>query len=154
MRKSGVQFVMGFQTRHATLVRRARDWVPNPRVVFGQIIVARWEDASWARRPQTGGGNVLSQGVPGFDLLAHLADVLPRALFAEGGTITHDPATTEVVDTVLATPRLPPTVWWAPPSSATSVPAPGPSPVRGLFRRAPAAAPAPPPLPRHRRLSD
>ena len=72
VRESGVQFVMGFQTRHAPLVRRARDWVPQPRVVFGQIIVARWDDASWAQHPETGGGNVLSQGVHGFDLLAHL----------------------------------------------------------------------------------
>ncbi|HKG26119.1 MAG TPA: Gfo/Idh/MocA family oxidoreductase [Thermomicrobiales bacterium] len=106
VQKTGVHLVMGFQTRHAPLVRRARDWVPNPRVVFGQIVVGRWDDASWAQRPETGGGNVLSQGVHGFDLLAHLAGAPPRVLFAEGGTITHDPATTEVIDTVLATIRF------------------------------------------------
>jgi predicted dehydrogenase len=103
---AGVQAVVGFQTRHAPLVRRARAWVPRPRVVFGQIIVARWDDASWAQHPETGGGNVLSQGVHGFDLLAHLAGAAPRVVFAEGGTITHDPATTEVTDTVLATVRF------------------------------------------------
>jgi predicted dehydrogenase len=103
---AGVQAVVGFQTRQAPLVRRAREWVPAPRVVFGQIIVARWDDASWAQRPDTGGGNVLSQGVHGFDLLAHLAGAAPRVVFAEGGTITHDPATTGVIDTVLATIRF------------------------------------------------
>jgi myo-inositol 2-dehydrogenase / D-chiro-inositol 1-dehydrogenase len=103
---AGVQAVVGFQTRHAPLVRRARAWVPNPRVVFGQIIVARWDDASWAQHPETGGGNVLSQGVHGFDLLAYLAGAAPRVVFAKGGTITHDPATTEVIDTVLATVRF------------------------------------------------
>jgi predicted dehydrogenase len=103
---AGVQMVVGFQTRHAPLVRRARAWVPDPRVVFGQIIVGRWDDESWAQRPETGGGNVLSQGVHGFDLLAYAAGAAPRVVFAEGGTITHDPATTEVIDTVLATIRF------------------------------------------------
>ena len=103
---AGVQAVVGLQTRHAPLVRRARAWVPAPRVVFGQLIVARWDDASWAQRPETGGGNVLSQGVHGFDLLAHLAGAAPRVIFAEGGAVTHDPATTNVIDTVLATIRF------------------------------------------------
>lgn len=103
---AGVQGVVGFQTRHAPLVRRAIEWVPRPRVVFGQLIVGRWDDASWAQHPATGGGNVLSQGVHGFDLLAHMAGAPPAVIFAEGGAITHDPATTSVIDTVLATVRF------------------------------------------------
>jgi predicted dehydrogenase len=106
VQETGVQLVVGFQTRHAPLVRRAREWVPHPRVVFGQLIVGRWDDANWAQQAATGGGNVLSQGVHSFDLLAHAAGAPPRVIFAEGGTVTHDPATTEVVDTVLATIRF------------------------------------------------
>ncbi len=106
VQEAGVQLVVGFQTRHAPLVRRAREWVPNPRVLFGQIIVGRWPDASWMQHPATGGGNVLSQGVHGFDLLTYLAGAPPRVVFSEGGTITHDPATTEVIDSVIATVRF------------------------------------------------
>jgi predicted dehydrogenase len=106
VRAADVQAVVGFQTRHAPLVRRARAWVPAPRVVFGQLIAGRWDDASWAQRPETGGGNVLSQGVHTMDLLAYAAGAAPRVVYAEGGTITHDPATTAVVDTVLATIRF------------------------------------------------
>jgi predicted dehydrogenase len=106
VQESGVQLVMGFQTRHAPLVRRARAWVPNPRILFGQVIAGRWDDASWAQRPETGGGNVLSQGVHGFDLLAHAAGAAPLVIHAVGGTITHDPASTDVIDTVMATIRF------------------------------------------------
>jgi myo-inositol 2-dehydrogenase / D-chiro-inositol 1-dehydrogenase len=106
VRESGVQCVVGFQTRHAPLVRRARAWVSNPRVLFGHLIAARWDDISWAQAATTGGGNVLSQGVHCVDLLTHTAGAPPRVVFAEGGTITHDPAATDVIDTVLATIRF------------------------------------------------
>lgn len=104
--ETGVQLLVGFQTRHAPLVRRARAWVPNPRVVFGQLIAGRWADDEWAQQPDTGGGNVLSQGVHCLDMLSHAAGAAPRVIYAEGGTITHDPAATDVVDTVLATIRF------------------------------------------------
>jgi predicted dehydrogenase len=81
-------------------------WVPSPRIVFGQIVANRWSDGGWAQQAETGGGNVISQGVHGFDLLAHAAGAAPLVVHAEGGTITHDPATTEVIDTVLATIRF------------------------------------------------
>jgi predicted dehydrogenase len=106
VRASRVQCVVGFQTRHAPLVRRARDWVSNPRVVFGHLVAGRWDDASWAQQATTGGGNVLSQGVHCVDLLAHAAGAAPSVVYAEGGMITHDPAAIEVIDTVLATIRF------------------------------------------------
>lgn len=106
VQRAGVQAVVGFQTRHAPLVQRARAWIPEPRLVFGQLIAARWEDDSWAQDPDRGGGNVLSQGVHTFDLLAYTAGAAPRVVFAEGGTITHDPARTQVIDSVMATIRF------------------------------------------------
>jgi predicted dehydrogenase len=103
---AGVQFVVGFQARHCPLVRRAHEAIPRPRVLVGQMIDPRWGDSSWAQHPVTGGGNVLSQGVHTFDLLCHLAGDEPVAIHAEGGAFTHDPATTEVIDTVVATIRF------------------------------------------------
>jgi hypothetical protein len=103
---AGVQLLMGFQARCAPLAQRARDWVPAPRIVSGSLIAGRWADDLWAQLPDTGGGNVLSQGVHAFDLLSWAAGAPPQVIFAEGGTITHDPATTDVVDSVLCTIRF------------------------------------------------
>jgi myo-inositol 2-dehydrogenase / D-chiro-inositol 1-dehydrogenase len=103
---AGVQLVVGFQARHSPYVRRARQAIPQPRVLIGNMIDPRWGEASWAQHPRTGGGNVLSQGVHTLDLLCHLADDEPVALHAEGGAITHDPAASEVIDTVVATLRF------------------------------------------------
>jgi predicted dehydrogenase len=102
----GVQLVVGFQARHSPYVRRARQAIPRPRVLIGHMIDPRWGEASWAQHPLTGGGNVLSQGVHTLDLLCHLAGAEPVALHAEGGAMTHDPAASEVIDTVVATLRF------------------------------------------------
>jgi predicted dehydrogenase len=106
VRAAGVQLVVGFQARHAALVRLAAERVPRPRVLFGQMIDPRWGDSNWAVDPVEGGGNVLSQGVHTFDLLCHLAGAEPEAVFAGGGTLTHDPARTAVMDSVAATIRF------------------------------------------------
>jgi predicted dehydrogenase len=103
---AGVQLVMGFQGRAAPLTRRALAWVQQPRVVLGNLIAGRWGDQSWAQQLDTGGGNVLSQGVHAFDLLTHAAGAAPQVIFAEGGTLTHDPRTTRVIDSVLCTIRF------------------------------------------------
>ncbi|MGH2350056.1 MAG: Gfo/Idh/MocA family protein, partial [Chloroflexota bacterium] len=104
--RGGVQVVVGFQARHCPYVKRGRAAVPHPRVLAGQMIDPKWGDGHWAQDPVTGGGNVLSQGVHTFDLLCHLAGEEPVAIHAAGGTFTHDPATTHVVDTVVATIRF------------------------------------------------
>lgn len=103
---AGVQLVVGFQARHAALVRLAAERIPAPRLLFGQIIDPRWSDRSWAVDPIEGGGNVLSQGVHTFDLLCHFAGAEPETVFAGGGTVTHDPAQTAVMDSVAATIRF------------------------------------------------
>jgi predicted dehydrogenase len=104
--QGGVQCVVGFQARHSPFVQKAHQAIPRPRVLMGQMIDPRWGDASWAQDIVTGGGNVLSQGVHTFDLLSYLAGSEPVAVHAEGGTVTHDPATTEVIDSVVATIRF------------------------------------------------
>jgi len=106
VRAAGVQLVVGFQARHAALVRLAAERIPAPRILFGQIIDPRWSDQSWAVDPLEGGGNVLSQGVHTFDLLCHFAGAEPEAVFAGGGTLTHDPARTTVIDSIAATIRF------------------------------------------------
>jgi|DewCreStandDraft_2_1066082.scaffolds.fasta_scaffold00019_281 myo-inositol 2-dehydrogenase/D-chiro-inositol 1-dehydrogenase len=103
---AGVQLLVGFQARHAPLVRRAREWLPDSRVLFGQFVCSRWGDHIWAQQPDIGGGNVLSQGVHCFDLLAYFAGAAPTVVYAQGGTLTHDPATTSVIDSVCATIRF------------------------------------------------
>ncbi len=102
----GVQCVVGFQARHSPFVQQAHAAVPRPRVLIGQMIDPRWGDAAWAQNPVEGGGNVLSQGVHTLDLLCYLAGDAPVALHAEGGTLTHDPEATEVIDSVVATIRF------------------------------------------------
>ena len=106
VRAANVQLLMGFQARHAPLVRLAAGRVPRPRILFGQMIDPRWGDQSWAVHPVEGGGNVLSQGVHTFDLLCHLAGDEPVEVYAGGGTFTHDPARTDTVDSVAATIRF------------------------------------------------
>jgi myo-inositol 2-dehydrogenase / D-chiro-inositol 1-dehydrogenase len=106
VRRNNVQLVVGFQARHSPYVQQARQFIPQPRLLVGEMIDPKWSDDSWAQHPLTGGGNVLSQGVHSFDLLCYLAGSEPVSLSAEGGTFTHDPETTAVIDSVLATIRF------------------------------------------------
>jgi predicted dehydrogenase len=103
---SGVQLLVGFQARHSPFVQKAHEAIPQPRVLIGQMIDPKWGDAAWSQHPVEGGGNVLSQGVHTFDLMCYLAADEPVAVHAEGGTFTHDPVTTEVIDSVVATIRF------------------------------------------------
>lgn len=106
VRRNNVQLVVGFQARHSPYVQQARQAIPQPRVLVGEMIDPKWADDSWAQHPLTGGGNVLSQGVHSFDLLCYLAGSEPVSVHAEGGALTHDPTTTAVIDSVLATIRF------------------------------------------------
>ena len=104
--RNGVQLMVGFQARHSPFVRLAREAVPRPRVLVGEMIDPVWPIGRWSQDPVTGGGNVLSQGVHTFDLLCFLAGSEPVSLHAEGGTLTHDPGATDVMDSVVATIRF------------------------------------------------
>ena len=104
--RNGVQLMVGFQARHSPFVAVAREAIPRPRVLVGEMIDPVWPIGRWSQDPVAGGGNVLSQGVHTFDLLCFLAGSEPVALHAEGGTLTHDPGATDVVDSVVATIRF------------------------------------------------
>jgi predicted dehydrogenase len=95
--------MVGFQRRYAPLVQEARRLLERPVLLVGQLMDDRWPDGHWAQDPVTGGGNVVSQGCHAFDLLAYLARSEPVQVFAAGGTLTHDPAATQVVDTLAGT---------------------------------------------------
>jgi predicted dehydrogenase len=103
VQRNHVQLIVGFQARHAPLVQTAHQAIPRPKIIVGEVIDSRWADTGWAQDPLTGGGNVLSQGVHGLDLVCYLAGGEPVSVHAVGGTVTHDPATTSVIDSVLAT---------------------------------------------------
>lgn len=106
VRTAGVQLVCGFQARTCPYCLKAKELVPEPLVVYGQMTEGRWPDASWAQDPITGGGNVLSQGVHCFDLVTSFNGSEPTSIYAIGGTMTHDPAKTEVIDTAACTIRF------------------------------------------------
>jgi predicted dehydrogenase len=101
--RAGTLLMGGFQRRYAPLVRDARRRVERPVMLVGQLMDNRWSDGHWAQDPVTGGGNVVSQGCHAFDLLSYLARSEPAQVFAAGGTLTHDPAATQVVDNLVGT---------------------------------------------------
>jgi predicted dehydrogenase len=72
-------------------------------MLVGQVMDNPWPDTIWAQDPVKGGGNVISQGCHGFDLLTYLARSEPVQVFAAGGTLTHDPRSTTIVDNLVGT---------------------------------------------------
>jgi|DewCreStandDraft_5_1066085.scaffolds.fasta_scaffold00018_270 predicted dehydrogenase len=104
--RAGIVLVVGFKLRFAPLVQEARRLIERPVLTAGQMVDNRWADTHWAQDPVKGGGNVLSQGCHTFDLVCYLHRGTPVEVYAAGGTFTHDPATTSVIDTVAATLRF------------------------------------------------
>jgi predicted dehydrogenase len=88
--RSGVKFFMGFKMRFYPMVERAHAFIPSPRIIAAQMMDIRWPDDFWANDPYKGGGNVLSEGVHTFDMLAHLAHANPVRIYAEGGNFHHE----------------------------------------------------------------
>jgi predicted dehydrogenase len=89
VRECGVFLMPAFKMRYYPLVRRAREFIPRPQVLVGQMMDNRWPDDSWAQDPVQGGANVHSQGVHTTDLLRYLAGDEPTHVWATGGTLTH-----------------------------------------------------------------
>ena len=89
VRQGGVFLMPAFKMRYYPLVQKAREFIPQPQVLVGQMMDNRWSDTLWAQDPVQGGANVHSQGVHTTDILRYLAGSEPRRLWASGGTMTH-----------------------------------------------------------------
>jgi len=89
VQQAGIYLMPAFKMRYYPLVRWAREFLPHPQVLVGQMMDNRWPDDSWAQNPVQGGANVHSQGVHTTDLLRYLAGAEPTHVWAAGGTLTH-----------------------------------------------------------------
>lgn len=87
--KAGVYLMPAFKMRYYPLIAKAREFIPNPQVLVGQMMDARWGDNAWPQDPVQGGANVHSQGCHTTDILRYLAGSEPKALWAAGGAVTH-----------------------------------------------------------------
>jgi predicted dehydrogenase len=87
--RAGVICMCGFKLRFYPTVKRALELIPTPTLITATILDKRWPDDSWANDPVKGGGNVLSQGCHGVDLVCELARSKPVRVFAEGGNFHH-----------------------------------------------------------------
>ncbi len=87
--ESAVFCMPGFKLRFYELIKKARDFIPDPFVLGAQMMDRRWPDGSWVQDPRQGGGNVLSQGCHSTDILRFLARSEPKRIWAAGGSMTH-----------------------------------------------------------------
>jgi predicted dehydrogenase len=95
--------MVGLKFRFYEMVQKARSLIPLPFMVSVQVMDDAWPRDFWANDPLQGGGNVISQGIHGADLLRFFAGADPERVFAVGGNY-HQP--TGVVDNLSATFRF------------------------------------------------
>lgn len=95
--------MVGLKFRFYEMVQRARTLIPSPILVTVQVMDDPWPPDFWANDPKQGGGNVISQGIHGADLLRFFAGADPERVFAVGANY-HQP--TGVVDNLSATFRF------------------------------------------------
>lgn len=89
VQKAGVYLMPAFKMRYYPLLQKAKQFIPEPQVLVGQMMDNRWVDTIWAQDPVQGGANVHSQGCHTTDLLRYLAGSEPRLIWAAGGSLTH-----------------------------------------------------------------
>lgn len=92
--------MVGLKFRFYSMIQKARQLMPNPFMVTVQVLDNPWLSDFWANDPVLGGGNVISQGVHGSDLLRFLANSDPVQVFASGANYHQ---TTGVIDNLAAT---------------------------------------------------
>lgn len=77
---SGVYLMPAFKMRYYPLIRKAKEFIPQPQVLVGQMMDERWADEIWPQDPVQGGANVAAQGCHTADILRYLAGIEPRVL--------------------------------------------------------------------------
>ena len=87
--EAGVRLMPAFKMRYYPLLQEAREFVPEPQVIVGQMMDDRWRDDAWAQDPVRGGANVYSQGCHTTDVIRWMARSEPEQLWAAGGAMTH-----------------------------------------------------------------
>ncbi|MFM7171612.1 MAG: Gfo/Idh/MocA family protein [Caldilinea sp.] len=92
VRRAGVTVAVGLKMRFMPLVRRIRQWVPEPFLLPGQMMNDRVPDDSWSLQPGIGGGTVLGAGCHTADLLCYLAGADPVEVYACGSDRIHQMA--------------------------------------------------------------
>lgn len=89
VKDAGVRLMPAFKMRYYPLLQEAREFVPEPQVIVGQMMDDRWRDDAWAQDPVRGGANVYSQGCHTTDVIRWMARSEPELLWAAGGAMTH-----------------------------------------------------------------
>ncbi|MBN2090253.1 Gfo/Idh/MocA family oxidoreductase [candidate division KSB1 bacterium] len=102
-KQSTAIMMTGFKFQFYTLLQKARELVPHPFMVSVQIMDDPWPVDFWANQKDKGGGNVISQGVHGTDLLRFLIGAEPESVFGVAKNF-HQP--TGVIDNLSATFRF------------------------------------------------
>jgi len=92
-----------FKFRFYSMIEKAHQFIPDPFMVSVHIIDDPWSPDFWANQPEKGGGNVISQGVHGTDLLRYLIGSEPELVFGVANNY-HQP--TGVIDNLAATFRF------------------------------------------------
>jgi predicted dehydrogenase len=92
-----------FKFRFYAIIQKAHQLIPDPFMVSVHILDDPWLPDFWANQPDKGGGNVISQGVHGTDLLRYLIGSEPELVFGVANNY-HQP--TGVIDNLAATFRF------------------------------------------------
>jgi predicted dehydrogenase len=101
--RTGGMLMTAFKMRYFDMILKAKELIPEPLVVTMQIMDNRWPDDMWANDPIKGGGNIVSQGCHGCDVIRFVAGAEPVSIYAVGGNYYQ---ATGVVDNVCATIRF------------------------------------------------
>ena len=100
---AGIVVMPAFKFRYYDMVQKACSIVSHPFMASVQVMDDPWSADFWANDPVKGGGNVISQGVHGADLLHYCIGSEPVSVYAVGGNYHQS---TGVVDNIAATFRF------------------------------------------------
>jgi len=101
--ETGVKLFTAFKMRYYEMILKAKKLIPEPVMVYMQMMDNRWGATSWANDPVQGGGNVLSQGCHSCDIMRFMMGSDPIEVYAGGGNYY---TSTGVVDNVAAVFRF------------------------------------------------